>query len=371
LTSRSALVDDSWQQDNDMALFRQPGPTTPPADSCSVPPRTPGPLGINDQGDPNVTTLLGDTPGPVGMSNGADPSLPQFCLADPYADLVCRADDGVPLSVGFDQAATPAAKPAAPSVSLADAQEIALKITTYFEGGRSMNYQALADDFDGQGTSFGLIQWNFGTNTLGPLLKKMIDLDATAFQNCFDADADHDTLKKALTDKKKDDQLKWARDKIKNKRTAWESAFTKIGSNDTFNRIQREQAAGQYHPKSVTVIKKLREISPTLFTNVEVRCYAAIFDLCVQQGGIDKAVTEIKKRVTDEKPATQLDLMKIVVTETAAKAKNQWVSDCLSRRMGILTAAPYKSKEHDVTATRKNIQFTLISESGEKVVANL
>jgi len=28
--------------------------------------RTPGPLGINDQGDPDALTLFGDTPGPLG-----------------------------------------------------------------------------------------------------------------------------------------------------------------------------------------------------------------------------------------------------------------------------------------------------------------
>jgi len=39
------------------------------------PPRTPGPLGRNDQGDPDLTTLLGDTPGPLGLLDLADPTL--------------------------------------------------------------------------------------------------------------------------------------------------------------------------------------------------------------------------------------------------------------------------------------------------------
>lgn len=355
-----------------MAGSCQPRPLTPPVYACRVPPRTPGPLGVNDQGDPNVTTLVGDTPSSVGLLDGADPTLPQFSSAESYAGLVCRATDGIPLAVGFNfQASTPAANPTPQYISLSDAQEIALKITTYFEGGKSMNYQALADDFDGQGTSFGLIQWNFGSNTLGPLLKKMLDKDGTAFKGCFGDDADYDTLKKALTDANKGDQLKWARGRIKNKRAAWDSAFKKIGSVEAFNKIQRDQAAGEYHPLAVIVIKKIRDISPTLFANVELRSYAAIFDLCVQQGGIDKAVTEIKNKVKDEKPAAQLDLMKTVVTETARKANDKWVSDCLSRRMGILTGAAYNSKEHDVTAERKNTQFSLLSQSGGNFVSGL
>ena len=75
------------------------------------------------------------------------------------------------------------------------AQEMALKITTVFEGGKSMNYQALADDTDYQATSYGLIQWNFGQGTLGPLLKKMLNQDPTAFAGCFSTGADYDTLK--------------------------------------------------------------------------------------------------------------------------------------------------------------------------------
>jgi hypothetical protein len=82
-----------------MATSRQAGPTTPPSGSCSIPPRTPGTLGINDQGDPNVTTLLGDTPGCVGLFDGGDPTLPQYCGEVPYSALVCKAPDGKPLSV--------------------------------------------------------------------------------------------------------------------------------------------------------------------------------------------------------------------------------------------------------------------------------
>lgn len=37
--------------------------------------RTPGPLGINDQGDPNVRARIGDTPGPLGINDHADPNV--------------------------------------------------------------------------------------------------------------------------------------------------------------------------------------------------------------------------------------------------------------------------------------------------------
>jgi len=342
-----------------------------PTDVCYVPDRTPGPLGINDQGDPNVTALIRDTPGPTGLCDGADPSL-QVCSVDDN-DFVCKADTGRLLSCGLDThaAQTPTTNAATLTITLADAQEIALKITTYFEGGKSMNYKALAGNFDGQGTSFGLIQWNFGAGTLGPLLKKMLDEDSAAFEACFGADADYATLKKALNDGKTDDQMKWAKDRIAKKKAAWKAAFEAIGDVETFQKIQREAASGEYHPLVEKVITKIRDITTTLMTQVELRSYAAMFDLCVQQGGIDNAVKQIKSRVKDEKPTTQLELMKIVVTERAQKAKNEWVSDCISRRIGILTGTKYKSTEHDVAAERDNPQFSLLTDSAEKTVASL
>ena len=132
-----------------------------------APSRSPGPLGINDWGDPSLLALRG--------------------LLMPHAGGLCTARDGVALALGFMRwAAQPAASATAAAViALNWAQEMALKITTDFEVGKSMNYQALADDFDGQGTSFGLIQWNFGQNTLGPLLKKMKTANATGFAGCF------------------------------------------------------------------------------------------------------------------------------------------------------------------------------------------
>jgi hypothetical protein len=103
---------------------------------------------------------------------------------------------------------------AATFMNIEEAQRWALQVTTVFEGGKSMNYQALADDFDGQGTSFGLIQWNFGQNTLGPLLNKMLKQNSIKFANCFSPEADYETLKAALVANNQNNQLKWACDTI-------------------------------------------------------------------------------------------------------------------------------------------------------------
>src|SRR5262245_35357675 len=52
------------------------------------------------------------------------------------------------------------------------AEEKALRITTTFETGRPLNPAGLAGNFDGQGLSFGMLQWNIGTGSLQPLLRE-------------------------------------------------------------------------------------------------------------------------------------------------------------------------------------------------------
>ena len=262
--------------------------------------------------------------------------------------------------------------PAVDQVSLEQAQDIALRITNYFETGKTdLNYQGLTGDDDGQGTSFGVIQWNFGQGTLGPLLKQMLVADGAAFANCFGPDADYATLQAAIQQGSVAAQLAWARKLLQNNRDAWKSAFMKIGSVDSFNAIQRQQAVSQYHALAVKVIANLRGVSPPLFAKVEVRSYAAIYDLCVQQNGVAPALGSIRSRVTSEQPSTQLDLMKIAVTERGLIAKPVYVADCISRRMGILTGSTFATTNNGTTAKRANPNFSLLAGVGAQFVAGL
>jgi len=256
------------------------------------------------------------------------------------------------------------------SVPLAQAQDLALTVTMYFEGGNSA-YQALADDFDGMGTSFGLIQWNFGAGTLGPLLLKMMNADPAAFAGCFGANANFDALKSAITAASVSQQLIWARRLIASNRAAWKAAFVAIGTNPTFNQIQRQQAITHYHARALTVIASLRRISSDLMVNVEVRSYVAIFDLCVQQNGIDNVLDSIKAKVLAAAPTTQLALVTMAVQQRALSAKAKYVADCMSRRMGILTGANYTATENGVSSTRQNPKLGLIAAVGTKFVEGL
>jgi len=65
------------------------------------PARTPGPLGLNDHGDPNVTTRLGNTPGPLGINDHADVNLRR--VTSPSGAPIgqaCRLPCGTAVTVG-------------------------------------------------------------------------------------------------------------------------------------------------------------------------------------------------------------------------------------------------------------------------------
>ncbi len=102
-----------------MADSRMQCSLNPPMGECRIPARTCGSLGVLDQADPNVTSLLGDTPGPLGCDDYASVDLPRgTILDDPICG--CRASDGVPLAPAvMEDASAPNRKPAS-GLSLSD-----------------------------------------------------------------------------------------------------------------------------------------------------------------------------------------------------------------------------------------------------------
>ena len=103
---------------------------------CRVPARTPGSLGLNDQGDPNLTSLLGDTPGPLGFNDWGHQELPMFSswLGRGFH---CRAADGAPLAEGAKPPGDGLARQSAATMGMSEAGQAllrsveALRLTPY------------------------------------------------------------------------------------------------------------------------------------------------------------------------------------------------------------------------------------------------
>jgi len=79
-------------------------------ETCT-PARTPGSLGVNDQGDPRLCTKLGDTPNCTGVRDGADFSLPAWNPENGVTQGPARASDGTALALPVT---APAATPVDP-----------------------------------------------------------------------------------------------------------------------------------------------------------------------------------------------------------------------------------------------------------------
>jgi len=104
-----------------MANTRVPGPEGSNPSPVAVAARTPGPLGVNDAGDPNVTAKLGDTPGPAGVNDHGDPNLPAAKGAGGPA--AAKLPDGTPVAPGSDGKAAALTCPA-PLAKRADSGQV-------------------------------------------------------------------------------------------------------------------------------------------------------------------------------------------------------------------------------------------------------
>jgi hypothetical protein len=257
-------------------------------------------------------------------------------------------------------------------ISLKDSLMLALRVSGGFEGRGDLDYHALADDFDLQGTSFGLIQWNFGQGTLGPLLHKMLRIDRSAFLNCFPDGTDAESLESALTDQDLAAQLRWAREILVRNREGWKTSFQALGSIPKFQNIQLEEAA-VFHSNVKRCITEMRKLAKHLIERVDVLTYVALYDLCVQQGGLAKGETLIKiaSIISADPPKSQKDLLLICVQERAKTAPSKWAADCTSRRMGIINREPYAANINGIAAQRQNPNFKLLDTLENKHVCDL
>ncbi|MEK6348860.1 MAG: glycoside hydrolase family 19 protein [Burkholderia sp.] len=255
-------------------------------------------------------------------------------------------------------------------ISVDRAKALALTITSRFEGFGTMDFEAVADDGDGQGMSFGVIQWAAAQGTLGPVLMRMRSADALAFQACFDKRSDYQALESAMSESSGRDLAAWARDQ-QTHNPSWKAPFSKLGKNPDFQEIQVDEATKDYHAGVLRCVAFLRSVAPEWMVDVELVTYCALFDLAVQQGSLKKAEKEIKERIAADCPGSQQALIKIAVEERAKRASNASVADCFSRRLGILQQSTVTHSAYGYTKSRANSNFHLISKDAHVHVCGL
>lgn len=240
------------------------------------------------------------------------------------------------------------------------ALDLAIAVTAAFETSGDP-YLQVTGNFDGAGLSFGPLQVNLGTGTLQELFRRFAARDEATLRACFGGLWDE--WRRMLRLPSRAAQVRWADALSRGPRKAgfdpaWTKALQAVGRQPVFRAEWLRYAYDTYGRKLVVALAWLKGVRPIPIRNF--RCLAALYDLCVQQGSLDKAHAAIRRRIERENPQDEFALTRIAVEERGRTASAQWRADCISRRLCILEREPVKVIESGQSAQRDNPQLYLL-----------
>jgi hypothetical protein len=195
-------------------------------------------------------------------------------------------------------------------------------------------FAGLSGDFDDQGISFGVLQWNIGQGSLQPLLTQMNqnhpDLLGQVFGPNYQALV-------AMLGETVEEQLTWARsiqDTIRHMLfEPWQGQFKALGRLPEFQEIEAQSAAGIFR-QALALCSEFGVCSQ--------RAVALMFDIKVQSGGIKSWVKpqilsdfeQLDQAGNGDAPL-EVARLRIIATRSAASAIPKWVADVQTRKLAI------------------------------------
>ncbi|MBU1691976.1 MAG: peptidoglycan-binding protein [Gammaproteobacteria bacterium] len=218
-------------------------------------------------------------------------------------------------------------------------------------------FAGLSGDFDGQGISFGVCQWNFGQGSLQPLLKEMIVQHPDIIRSIFREQ--HDVLATVLNAGKRELMSFAASIQHPVRHTInepWRGMFKSLGRTGEFQTIEQKYAA--------TLYQSALDLCSD-FGLWSQRAAALMFDIKVQNGSIRDLT---RARILADfaslaaglpRPALEVEKMKIVANRRAEAANSRWVEDvrtrklCIAKGEGIVHGVRYNLEEQfGITLTK-------------------
>ena len=254
-----------------------------------------------------------------------------------------------------------------PAIAPTSAFDCGVKVTAAFETSGDP-YLQVTGNFDGAGLSFGPIQCNLKSGTLQELFRRMRGEDEARLKRCFGNEADYLAFWKIL-DGSRAKAIKWA-DQLSTGATKhgfsqpWKGYLQAVGQEALFRDVMLRYAYDKYGKLLMSALAFLNGLSPIKITNL--RCLAALYDMGVQQGSLQKAYDAIRRRVAREQPTDEYALTRIVVEERAKKASQRWRADCMSRRLCILERQPVSISLDGQRSRRSNNSSYLLRNSPVK-----
>ena len=191
-------------------------------------------------------------------------------------------------------------------------------------------FAGLSGDFDQQGMSFGVCQWNLGQGSLQPLLQSMDRQHSAVIDDVF---GPHAAEFRGMLLSPLDDQLAWARS-IQNQRFVisepWRGLFRTLGRRKEFHAIE-VAAAAKLYGDAVALCRTFGVRSE--------RAAALMFDIKVQNGSISLTTQAQIERdfrsIAPENPEAEVERLRIIAIRRAEAANPKWISDVRARKLTI------------------------------------
>jgi hypothetical protein len=235
----------------------------------------------------------------------------------------------------------------APEIAHENVAKRCLALTGAFETGAGVPdcFCGLSGDFDGQGISFGVLQWNFGQGSLQPLLREMAEQHPSVAQAIFGSH--FEPLKEALA-AAHEELMGFARS-VQHPVThaifePWRGYAKALGRTPEFQQIQLKHADGRFRQ----ALGMCRDYG--LWSE---RAAALMFDIVTQNGSIAKITAAQIRAEIGMLPADltekELELRKleIIANRRAEAANPRWVDDvrrrklCIARGAGVVHGIAY------------------------------
>lgn len=262
-------------------------------------------------------------------------------LADPAVDLPdttsLRCPGRQPAEVVSERSGL-----ATPLIGFTSTEVKALRITNAFENTTQYDrthdlvYGSVAGDFDDQGLSLGMFQWNIGRGSLQPLLRRFAAEQPDRFAAVFGDQATEVGRVLQLSDR---EQLTWARSINTNDRRTlvpeWGARFERLLQEPGFQKIMLDAAC----PLLASARCHMRELEVA-----SERAFAFLFDTVVQNGAHwpdvkgrrQQVRTRLSERRQSGSPLAERDILRVVAEVLGDTVRPQFRAGVVARRLAIV-----------------------------------
>jgi hypothetical protein len=201
-----------------------------------------------------------------------------------------------------------------------------LALTGSFETGKFPPdcFCGLTGNFDGQGLSFGALQWNIGQGSLQPLFKEMFEKHETVVQSIFN---EHAEALRSLAGPRAPAQLAFCHSIQSKGRILdpWNNLLTALGRTPECWEVQTNLAAKSYQ----AALQLCNQFSLT-----SERAVALMFDVVTQNGSIGAFA---KAQILADKAVGEVAKMCSIANRVANAANPRYRGDVHARKLLIAT----------------------------------